>query len=518
MMQYEKNGSSENIMKMDLESEEKMSFRKGHHRRKSSMLVLFATVCMIVFMVMTFVIFLHQQRKFSELESWMNSHASNITSISPHLQITDEKKMFNIETWMTNLTFSLNSITFKQEENLQKIEHQQDLTNAEVKSLSSAVSALTSKIDASVGNQKQKQVDIKNTVESLQLSVTSLQSDLQSKQSDFDFLSSSMSELKSSVSDLTSSVAALSSQLSKQDPSQTTEVKSLMNSLSSAVSALNNAVNDQKEKQAETERSLENLKSAVQSDQQNKQRDLDSLSSSMSELKSSVSDLTSSVAALSSQLSSAMEQQEVKSLIKSLSSAVSALTSKLSETDSLSSSLNELKSSVSDLSSSVAALSSKQQSSEERILNALKGLMSNTSAETADVPVKSCKSDWIAYKSSCFLFSETQISWSEARDYCKQHGALLLKIQDDNDEWSFLNNYTIPKHYWVGLTDQNTGQWRWVDETPYIINKARWNEGQPDDWKNHGLGEEGEDCGHISYTGKLNDIHCSTKMRFICRN
>ncbi|XP_056313226.1 C-type lectin domain family 10 member A isoform X3 [Danio aesculapii] len=493
MMQYEKNGSSENIMKMDLESEEKMSFRKGHHRRKSSMLVLFATVCMIVFMVMTFVIFLHQQRKFSELESWMNSHASNITSISPHLQITDEKKMFNIETWMTNLTFSLNSITFKQEENLQKIEHQQDLTNAEVKSLSSAVSALTSKIDASVGNQKQKQVDIKNTVESLQLSVTSLQSDLQSKQSDFDFLSSSMSELKSSVSDLTSSVAALSSQLSKQDPSQTTEVKSLMNSLSSAVSALNNAVNDQKEKQAETERSLENLKSAVQSDQQNKQRDLDSLSSSMSELKSSVSDLTSSVAALSSQLSSA---------------------------NSLSSSLNELKSSVSDLSSSVAALSSKQQSSEERILNALKGLMSNTSAETADtdVPVKSCKSDWIAYKSSCFLFSETQISWSEARDYCKQHGALLLKIQDDNDEWSFLNNYTIPKHYWVGLTDQNTGQWRWVDETPYIINKARWNEGQPDDWKNHGLGEEGEDCGHISYTGKLNDIHCSTKMRFICRN
>ncbi|XP_056313227.1 C-type lectin domain family 10 member A isoform X4 [Danio aesculapii] len=491
MMQYEKNGSSENIMKMDLESEEKMSFRKGHHRRKSSMLVLFATVCMIVFMVMTFVIFLHQQRKFSELESWMNSHASNITSISPHLQITDEKKMFNIETWMTNLTFSLNSITFKQEENLQKIEHQQDLTNAEVKSLSSAVSALTSKIDASVGNQKQKQVDIKNTVESLQLSVTSLQSDLQSKQSDFE-----------------------------QDPSQTTEVKSLMNSLSSAVSALNNAVNDQKEKQAETERSLENLKSAVQSDQQNKQRDLDSLSSSMSELKSSVSDLTSSVAALSSQLSSAMEQQEVKSLIKSLSSAVSALTSKLSETDSLSSSLNELKSSVSDLSSSVAALSSKQQSSEERILNALKGLMSNTSAETADtdVPVKSCKSDWIAYKSSCFLFSETQISWSEARDYCKQHGALLLKIQDDNDEWSFLNNYTIPKHYWVGLTDQNTGQWRWVDETPYIINKARWNEGQPDDWKNHGLGEEGEDCGHISYTGKLNDIHCSTKMRFICRN
>ncbi|XP_073807966.1 uncharacterized protein asgr1c.1 isoform X3 [Danio rerio] len=430
MMQYEKNGSSENIMEMDLESEEKMSFRKGHqYRRKNSILVFLAAVCVFIFMVMTLVNLLHQQRKFSELESWIYSHTSNITSISSHLQTTDEKEMFNIQAWMTNLTSSLSSITSKQKENLQKMERQQDLTNAEVKSLSSAVSALASKIDASVSNQDQKRAEIKNTLESLQSSVTSLQSDLQSKQSDFD-----------------------------------------------------------------------------------------SLSSSMSELKSSASDLTSSVTALSSQLSAAMEQQEVKSLMNSLSSAVSALTSKLSETDSLSSSLNELKSSVSDLSSSIAALSSKQQSSEERILNALKGLMSNTSAKTADVPVKSCKSGWIVYKSSCFFFSETQVSWSEARDYCKQQEASLLKIQDDNEEWSFLKNHTIPKHYWVGLTDQNTGQWRWVDETPYSINKERWNQGQPDDWKNHGLGEEGEDCGHISYTGKLNDIHCSTKIRFICRN
>nr|XP_021327240.1 C-type lectin domain family 10 member A isoform X2 [Danio rerio] len=490
MMQYEKNGSSENIMEMDLESEEKMSFRKGHqYRRKNSILVFLAAVCVFIFMVMTLVNLLHQQRKFSELESWIYSHTSNITSISSHLQTTDEKGMFDIQAWMTNLTSSLSSITSKQKENLQKMERQQDLTNAEVKSLSSAVSALASKIDASVSNQDQKRAEIKNTLESLQSSVTYLQSDLQSKQSDFDSLSSSMIEMKSSVSDLTSSVTALSSKLSatKLDVSQTTEVKSLINSLSSAVSALNNAVNDQKEKQAETERSLESLKSAVQSDQQNKQRDMDSLSSSMSELKSSASDLTSSVTALSSQLSAAMEQQEVKSLMNSLSSAVSALTSKLSET-------------------------------EERILNALKGLMSNTSAKTADVPVKSCKSGWIVYKSSCFFFSETQVSWSEARDYCKQQEASLLKIQDDNEEWSFLKNHTIPKHYWVGLTDQNTGQWRWVDETPYSINKERWNQGQPDDWKNHGLGEEGEDCGHISYTGKLNDIHCSTKIRFICRN
>ncbi len=26
--------------------------------------------------------------------------------------------------------------------------------------------------------------------------------------------------------------------------------------------------------------------------------------------------------------------------------------------------------------------------------------------------------------------------------------------------------------YWIGLTDQNTGQWRWADDTPYTMNKA----------------------------------------------
>lgn len=45
----------------------------------------------------------------------------------------------------------------------------------------------------------------------------------------------------------------------------------------------------------------------------------------------------------------------------------------------------------------------------------------------------------------------------------------------------------------------------------------QWSEGQPDDWKSHGLGEEGEDCGHIKWSGKLNDAHCSMKYRYACK-
>uniref|UniRef100_A0A9J7Y5U5 Si:ch211-283g2.2 n=1 Tax=Cyprinus carpio carpio TaxID=630221 RepID=A0A9J7Y5U5_CYPCA len=379
-------------------------------------------------------IVLHQQRKFSMLESWMNSQSSNLTSVKPDLQNTER----------------------------------QDVLYTEVKSLmlglSSAVSALTSKLNDAVGKQDQKQTETKELLDSLSSSVTSLQSDQQKKQSDFESLSSSLNDLKSSTSELSSSVASISSQLSVhiQDVSQT-DIKGLMNTLSSAVSALtaqlNDAVNKQDQKQSEAERSLDSLKSSVQSDQQNKQRDLESLKSSLRDLKSSVSDLTSSV----------------------------------------------------------ASISSKQQTSEERVMNTLKELITKMSAKTADVPVANCKSGWILYKSSCFLFSSNELNWSEARDYCKAQEALLLKIQEDDEEWAFLNKNTIPQSYWVGLTDQTTGQWRWADETPYIMNKERWNPGQPDDWTEHGMGEEGEDCGQIVYTGKLNDNHCSVKMRFICR-
>ncbi|XDV21639.1 hypothetical protein PO909_026703 [Leuciscus waleckii] len=459
MMVYQKMDDSEEIIKMDMEYERKTTFSKGRPcSRKTGIFVLVGTVCMIIFIIMTSVIFVHQQRTFSVLESWMNIHSFNQTSVKSQGK--------NIETLMTNLASSLSSITSKQEENQQKLERQQGLSHTEVKSLmnslSLAVSALTSKLNDSVDNQVQKQTETQKLLDYLKTAVTSLQSDLQNRQRDFESLSSSLSVLKSSVSNLTSSVTSLSSQSQLSDTMRQQDMKSLTDSLNSAVSTLtsklNDAVKTQDQKQTGTERSLDSLKSSIQSDQQSKQRDFESLANSLSVLKSSVSDLTSSV----------------------------------------------------------TSLSSKQQISEERVMNALKELKSNMGNKTADVPV-TCKSGWILYKSSCFLFSNNKLNWAEARDYCKAQGALLLKIEEDEEEWAFFNKHTIPTAYWVGLTDQNTGQWRWADDTPYTMNKERWNPGQPDDWKEHGLGEEGEDCGQFTYTGKLNDNHCSSKMRFICR-
>uniref|UniRef100_A0A671LAE1 C-type lectin domain-containing protein n=1 Tax=Sinocyclocheilus anshuiensis TaxID=1608454 RepID=A0A671LAE1_9TELE len=72
------------------------------------------------------------------------------------------------------------------------------------------------------------------------------------------------------------------------------------------------------------------------------------------------------------------------------------------------------------------------------------------------------ESDWIPFRNSCYLFSHDTMNWTKAKDYCEEKGALLLKIEAGSEkEWQFVTNFAKPHDYWVGLTDQNTGQWRW---------------------------------------------------------
>ncbi|XP_050956719.1 asialoglycoprotein receptor 1-like [Labeo rohita] len=295
---------SEEYIRMEMECEPKKSFwRDRPCSRQTGILVLLGTVCMVIFMVMTFVIFSHQEEKFSMLESWMKSQSSDLTSVA-----------------------------FKQEENLQKLEHQQNVSH--------------------------------------------------------------------------------------------TEVKSLMDSLSSAVSDLRNNLT------VHSSRSF-----------QHTQQILMDISRSLINLLHYVGETGSSIQLLSYKLS-----------------------------------------------------------------------FTNLLTTGCTDP------DWIPFSNSCYLFSRNILNWTEAKDYCAKQGALLLKIEDASEkEWKFVTNMARPQQYWIGLTDQNTGQWRWADDTPYTMNKVQWVPGQPDNWTGHGLGEEGEDCGHLTVYGLLNDAHCSYKIKYICK-
>lgn len=35
----------------------------------------------------------------------------------------------------------------------------------------------------------------------------------------------------------------------------------------------------------------------------------------------------------------------------------------------------------------------------------------------------------------------------------------------------FVTQRSVGSFHWVGLTDERTGQWEWVNQTPYIMNR-----------------------------------------------
>ncbi|XP_029986003.1 C-type lectin domain family 10 member A isoform X2 [Sphaeramia orbicularis] len=142
----------------------------------------------------------------------------------------------------------------------------------------------------------------------------------------------------------------------------------------------------------------------------------------------------------------------------------------------------------------------------------LERLIHNTSAVDGCCPL-----DWDQSGSSCYFFSKTALAWHDARDWCNGHESHLVILMTD-DDWDFVIRHATGTFYWVGLTDERTGKWEWVNQTPYIMNRRRWKPGQPDAWTEHGLGPGDEDCAHLHSDGRLNDLHCSTRMRFICQS
>ncbi|XP_055795124.1 asialoglycoprotein receptor 1 [Salvelinus fontinalis] len=126
-----------------------------------------------------------------------------------------------------------------------------------------------------------------------------------------------------------------------------------------------------------------------------------------------------------------------------------------------------------------------------------------------------CPLGWVLSGSSCYLFSSGVLPWNQARVFCSDHNAQLAVLKTEQD-WDFVTDSTKPLFFWVGLSDERTGEWEWADGTPYIMDRSQWKPGQPDNWKGHGLGGT-EDCAMIHTNGQLNDDHCSRSYRYVCQ-
>ncbi|XP_061524952.1 asialoglycoprotein receptor 2 [Phycodurus eques] len=74
-----------------------------------------------------------------------------------------------------------------------------------------------------------------------------------------------------------------------------------------------------------------------------------------------------------------------------------------------------------------------------------------------------CPLDWQSFGSNCYFYGRSLLSWHDARDWCNGHESHLAIILTDK-EWDFVQRESLGAFFWVGLTDERTGSWEWVNQ------------------------------------------------------
>uniref|UniRef100_A0A8D3EBR6 Collectin-12 n=1 Tax=Scophthalmus maximus TaxID=52904 RepID=A0A8D3EBR6_SCOMX len=124
-----------------------------------------------------------------------------------------------------------------------------------------------------------------------------------------------------------------------------------------------------------------------------------------------------------------------------------------------------------------------------------------------------CSVEWVNHRDKCYFFSKDLHSFDDAKAMCESKSALLLII-NDMEEQKWLETQTFGKGYfWIGLTDrEEENVWHWLDGTQPAFMK--WKPGQPDNW---GQGNQlGEDCAGLIHEGLWNDFFCEDLISYIC--
>ncbi|XP_078581725.1 uncharacterized protein LOC144865062 [Branchiostoma floridae x Branchiostoma japonicum] len=105
-----------------------------------------------------------------------------------------------------------------------------------------------------------------------------------------------------------------------------------------------------------------------------------------------------------------------------------------------------------------------------------------------------CPSEWRKYNNHCYKLMTDKLSWSAASSRCRQHGAMLISINDQaesNFVKDLISNYkTKVPAIWMGL-HKKSGQWRWTDGSRFHY--KNWAPGEPNNNKWFS-GYKGENC------------------------
>ncbi|XP_052400813.1 CD209 antigen-like protein B [Carassius gibelio] len=108
--------------------------------------------------------------------------------------------------------------------------------------------------------------------------------------------------------------------------------------------------------------------------------------------------------------------------------------------------------------------------------------------------------------------SKRSKSWSDSRQYCKDHGGDLV-IVNTEEKQRHISSF-IKESVWMGLSDsENEGSMKWVDNSP--LNQGFWSSGEPNSF--HGTDE---DCIELIPTkdnlNNWNDLPCSSTRKWVC--
>ncbi|XP_039628376.1 C-type lectin domain family 4 member M-like isoform X2 [Polypterus senegalus] len=115
-------------------------------------------------------------------------------------------------------------------------------------------------------------------------------------------------------------------------------------------------------------------------------------------------------------------------------------------------------------------------------------------------------SNWSDLSGHQYYFSSNRLSWTSARDTCTSMSSYLAVVTTEQEQDFIISK--MRERSWVGLSDlEEESVWKWTTGEP--VEQSFWESGEPNN-------EFDEDCGEIKENGKLNDIPCNLRRRFVC--
>uniref|UniRef100_A0A8C8VJK2 C-type lectin domain-containing protein n=1 Tax=Pelusios castaneus TaxID=367368 RepID=A0A8C8VJK2_9SAUR len=131
---------------------------------------------------------------------------------------------------------------------------------------------------------------------------------------------------------------------------------------------------------------------------------------------------------------------------------------------------------------------------------------------------------WEPFQASCYYFSKDTMSWRDSERNCTGMGSHLVVINTGTEQdfiFTRINGIVTGNqetNYYIGLIERETsGQWRWVDFTPYNKSIAFWISGNPSHQSNDNCAVMGV-LGKQTNRGNKNwkNVLCSKPFNRIC--